>query len=81
MIEISVCIGSSCHIKGSYKVIKSLQELIARYSMDDQVDLKASFCLGHCADGVVNKVGDRYINSVNPQNVESFFRTFILESE
>ncbi|MCQ1530862.1 (2Fe-2S) ferredoxin domain-containing protein [Lutispora saccharofermentans] len=81
MIEISVCIGSSCHIKGSYKVIKSLQELIARYSMDDQVDLKASFCLGHCADGVVIKVGDRYINSVNPQNVESFFRTFILESE
>lgn len=79
MIEISVCVGSSCHIKGSYEVIKKLQELITQYSLDEQVVLNASFCLGHCAEGVAVKVGDQYVNSVNPQNVGSFFKTFILE--
>lgn len=78
MIEVSVCIGSSCHLKGSYAVIKRLQELIDKHSLNDKAVIKAAFCLGHCAEGVSVMVGDRYIGSVNAENVDNFFNTFIL---
>lgn len=78
MIDISVCIGSSCHLKGSYAVIKSLQELVDKHSLQDKVVIKAAFCLGHCAEGVSVMVEDRCIGSVSAENVDNFFNTFIL---
>lgn len=50
-MEIYVCIGSSCHLKGSYNIINAFKELIAEYKLEDQVSLNASFCLGHCQHG------------------------------
>ena len=55
-MEIYVCIGSSCHLKGSYNIINAFKELIAEYKLEDQVSLNASFCLGHCQHGVTIKV-------------------------
>ena len=81
MIELSICIGSSCHIKGSYKVIKRLEELIEEHLLSETVTLKASFCLGHCTDGVSVMIGDRLINNVSPENVDAFFKSCILESD
>lgn len=45
-MEIYVCIGSSCHLKGSYNIINAFKELIAEYKLEDRVSLNASFCLG-----------------------------------
>ena len=45
MIVINVCIGSACHIKGSYNVINSLQQLTEEYGVTDKVDTRAAFCL------------------------------------
>ncbi len=49
---IKVCVGSSCHLKGSYDVIESFKEILKKYDVEDVVELQASFCLGHCAQGV-----------------------------
>lgn len=49
---IKVCVGSSCHLKGSYDVIQALKDIITKYDVEDLVELQASFCLGHCAEGV-----------------------------
>ena len=35
-MEIYVCIGSSCHLKGSYNIINAFKELIAEYKLEDQ---------------------------------------------
>lgn len=49
---IKVCVGSSCHLKGSYDVIEAFKNVLKKYDVEDLVDLQASFCLGHCAKGV-----------------------------
>ena len=45
MIELNVCIGSACHIRGSYNVIQTFQQMIEKYKVNDKIDLKSSFCM------------------------------------
>ena len=51
-MKVVVCIGSSCHIKGSRLVVERLQALVAEHGVGDKVDLSGTFCLGRCAEGV-----------------------------
>jgi len=52
MLNVTICIGSSCHLKGSREVVEKLQELLGDYGLKDRVDLAGSFCMGHCQEGV-----------------------------
>ena len=70
---LKVCVGSSCHLKGSYDVIEKLKEVIKRNDVEDVVDLQASFCLGHCSEGVTVKADDEFLLNVNKDNVEEIF--------
>ena len=77
MIKITVCIGSSCHIKGSRKVVEQLQELISAKGISDKVDLGGTFCLGQCQQGVCVTVNDAF-HSVTPEIVGEFFQKEVL---
>ena len=77
MIKITVCIGSSCHLKGSRQVVQALQEMIAREQLADRVELGGTFCMGQCQQGgCVTVTGEFY--SVSPETVEDFFRSAVL---
>jgi len=53
MIELSVCIGSACHISGAHNVVATFQHMIEKYELHDKIDFKASFCMKQCsAEGV-----------------------------
>lgn len=81
MMEISVCIGSSCHLKGSYDIINLLKDQIAKNHLEDQVVLSASFCLGCCsADGVSMKVNDQVLTGVTTGNFQGIFDKYVLEA-
>jgi len=74
MINVSICVGSSCHLKGSYDVIETFRQEVKERHLEDSVELKAAFCLGKCAyDGVTIKVGDKIITGVTVENVPSLF--------
>lgn len=45
MKTLTICVGSACHMKGSHRVIDKFDELIAKYGLEDEVELKASFCM------------------------------------
>jgi NADH:ubiquinone oxidoreductase subunit E len=77
MLKINVCIGSSCHIKGSRQVIEQFQRLIAENNLSDKVDLGGDFCMGECQKGVCVKMNGEFF-SVTPENVEEFFSKEIL---
>ena len=47
-MKITVCIGSSCHLKGSRQVVEQLQYLIAQHNLKDKIDLGGTFCMGNC---------------------------------
>ncbi len=77
-MKISVCIGSACHLKGSYNVIHSLQQLVEEYGVADKVEINASFCLGQCAEAVSVKVDDNEVQSVSGATVRDFFAKSVL---
>ncbi len=75
-MKITVCIGSSCHLKGSRQVVEQLQNLIAKDSLGDRVELAGTFCMGECQKGVCVTV-DGEFHSVSPETVEEFFETAV----
>lgn len=78
-MDINICVGSSCHLKGSYNIIHVFQELINQYHLEDQVELKASFCLGHCTDGVSTIINGEPVYHVSPENAVEIFHQYVLE--
>ena len=77
MLKITVCIGSSCHIKGSRQVVEQLQYLIAKNALGDKGELGGTFCMGKCQQGVCVTVNDSF-HSVTPETVEEFFAQEVL---
>lgn len=75
-MKVTVCIGSSCHIKGSRQVVERLQHLIAQEKLGDRVELGGTFCMGKCQEGVCVTVDDRFF-SVSPDTVDGFFENEI----
>lgn len=76
-MKVTVCIGSSCHLKGSRQVVEGLQKLIADNGLKDKVELGGTFCIGNCRNGVCVTVNDN-VFSVSPDTVEDFFKTEVL---
>lgn len=72
-MDIYICVGSSCHLKGSYDIITIFQDCVKKYGLQDKVALKASFCMGHCTDGVAVRIDDRVIDGVSRDNAEEVF--------
>ena len=77
MLKITVCIGSSCHLKGSRQVVGQLQTLIADNEIGDKVELGGTFCMGKCQKGVCVTVDDEF-HSVTPETVVDFFNNEVL---
>ena len=75
-MKVTVCIGSSCHIKGSRQVVEQLQYLIAQHGLGDKVELGGTFCMGQCQKGVCVTVDDT-LYSISPEDVNDFFETRI----
>ena len=71
-MKVTICIGSSCHIKGSRLVVEKLQDLIAANDLGEKIELGGTFCMGNCQKGVSVSVDDAYF-SVTPENVVEFF--------
>ena len=70
-MNIKVCVGSSCHLKGSYEVIQALKDILKKYDVEDLVELQASFCLGHCAKGVNVKADDISENMMKKASIST----------
>jgi NADH:ubiquinone oxidoreductase subunit E len=79
MHSISVCVGSSCHLRGAYEVINEFKRLIAENSLTDQIELKACFCLGECQDGVSISVDGKIITAMDKEKAAAFFNEHFLK--
>jgi NADH:ubiquinone oxidoreductase subunit E len=77
-MNIYICVGSSCHIKGSYNIIQLMKEAIETYHLEEKVNLSAAFCLGRCTDGVTVKIDDEIICGVSAERFPDFFEQYVL---
>ena len=76
-MTITICIGSSCHLKGSRTIIQKLEELITERQLNEKIELNGSFCMGGCSNGVCVKINDELF-SVSPETVNTFFENEVL---
>jgi len=78
-MNIYICVGSSCHLKGSYDIIQLMKEAISSNQLEEKVTLSGTFCLGHCTDGVSVKIDEDTVCGVSVDNFEDFFQTRVLD--
>jgi NADH:ubiquinone oxidoreductase subunit E len=78
-MKINVCIGSSCHLKGSRLVVSALQELVKAHGLETSVDLCGKFCMGNCQKGVSIEFNGKHF-SANEENIENLFHKEILSN-
>lgn len=77
---IQICVGSSCHIKGSPEIVELLQNSVAEYHLEDEITLAGSFCIGKCNRvGVTVQVDDDIHTGITKENFKEFFKENVLD--
>ena len=76
-MNITVCIGSSCHLKGSRAVVEQLERLILERGLKNEIVLRGSFCMGQCQTGVSVLLDGAYY-SLTPEDTERFLIQTVL---
>lgn len=80
MLFVQICVGSSCHLKGSQDIVELLQQAIEEHHIEDEVVLSGCFCIGKCNRvGVTVQVNDDVHVGVTKENFREFFKTNILD--
>ena len=76
-MTIMICIGSSCHFKGSRYIITQMEELLRQHQLEDTIHLEGRFCMGRCAEGISVAI-EETLFSLTPETVRSFFEKEVL---
>ena len=81
MLVVQICVGSSCHLKGSQQIVELMQQAVETHNLDGEVVLVGSFCVGKCnREGVTVQVDDDVHVGITPQNFSEFFKKHILNA-
>ena len=80
MLFVQICVGSSCHIKGSQEIVELFEAALSKYNIEDEVVLSGSFCIGKCnREGVTVQVDDDVHVGITRENFSEFFKKNILD--
>ena len=79
MITVTVCVGSSCHIKGAREVIMHFDELLKENNLEGKVELKGSFCMERCGEGVNWQIDDEPLTSLDVEDAVKTFKNRVIE--
>ena len=81
MVIVQVCVGSSCHLKGSQDIVELFESALAEHHIEeDEVVLSGSFCIGKCNRvGVTVQVNDDIHVGITTENFREFFNKNILD--
>jgi len=79
--EIAICVGSSCHLQGSEKIVNIFKKLINDYQLEAKIILKGSFCQGNCTESVNISIAGKQISGVTPDNAKEIFNEYLTEGD
>ncbi|MGC8603867.1 MAG: (2Fe-2S) ferredoxin domain-containing protein [Desulfomonilaceae bacterium] len=79
MRVITVCVGSACHLKGSHEVINYFKDAIKQADLENKVELKGSFCMDKCTEGVNLLIDDELFHASSVDEAKRIFQSEILE--
>ena len=80
MLVVQICVGSSCHLKGSQEIVELFERSVEEHRLDGDVVLVGSFCTGQCNRvGVTVQINDDVHVGVTRENFRDFFKANILD--
>ena len=79
-ITVTVCVGSSCHLRRSYEIIQLLKELIRSNAFEQKVLLKGSFCMENCTEGVNVKINDELFSIGSVDEIKEIFQNKVVST-
>jgi NADH:ubiquinone oxidoreductase subunit E len=80
MITVTICVGSSCHIKGAREMIAQFNDFLSKEGLQDKVELKGSFCMERCGEGINWKINDEVLSSSSVEEGTEVFRKKVMEA-
>ncbi len=79
-MEIKICTGSSCHVKGSSIILDLLKAAIKEHGLEDKVQLSGTVCIGQCkSDGVNLEIDGTPVTGVTEKGFAEFFNEKVLK--
>lgn len=76
-LQVSVCVGTNCFIKGSQEILKKLINYVEQNNLTDMVDIKANFCMENCDEGPSVTIGDKLIKKCSAQSAINTLETLV----
>ena len=77
---VQVCVGSSCHLKGSEEIVELFQKAVEAHHLEQEITLVGSFCIGKCNRiGVTVQVDDDVYTGITRETFQEFFKEKLLE--
>ncbi len=67
--EITICLGSSCFSRGNKEVLQLIKGYIDEHKLNAEVFFHGDLCGGHCAEGPVLKIDDKWYSKVSIDNI------------
>jgi len=80
MVTVTVCVGSSCHVKGARDVIACFNDLLKTNNLTDKIELRGSFCMERCGEGVNWRIDDEPFTSATCEDAVAVFREKLLNT-
>lgn len=80
MITVTVCVGSSCHIKGARDMITRFNDFLTKEGLENKIELKGSFCMERCGEGINWMIGEEILSSASATEGAETFRKKVLKA-
>ncbi len=78
--EISVCMGTACHVRGASRVLEVVQTVTGIQPGETDPDMKFSLdtvnCLGCCALGPVMKINEQHLGKLVPDKAGGLLKKY-----
>lgn len=78
MVELSVCIGSACHVNGANNVVMSFRHLIEEHNLHEKINFSVSFCMKKCAGKGVSVQLNGEQHRIQAEEARSFFQEKVM---
>ncbi len=71
---VKVCLGTSCYMKGSYKLLSRLVEFVKEDDLSDEVEITGTFCFENCGKSPNIMVDDKLVSEATFEKVKEVLR-------
>jgi hypothetical protein len=79
-VNVTVCVGSSCHVRGSRTLLNRFAQIIKAEKLENEVALLGSFCMERCGESMNWKFNEENISSSSVGEAEETLRSKLMET-